>query len=464
MNTTATRGYKLKVVKLTDIHVNGRYRDDMGDLEGLAAAISEKGVLQPITLDTNLNLLAGGRRHAASTLAGLTEIPALIRDTDGELDAREVELMENVNRKEMTWQEEARLTAEINRLYEEKHSKTRDWSGRKTAELLDQSPSRAARNIKLARAMEALPELQQCKTADEALKTIKSIEEQAIVAELRSRQQERISGRDAEPVSGNLTDAERVARGIKSSLKVAEQNYIIGDVFTGLKGLRNNGHIDFIECDPPYGVNLNKQKSKLNSSIANEKLQENYNEIPAEDYQAFLSKLCTELYRVAGKDCWMVFWFGQSWQSEVLVTLRESGWEVDEIPCIWIKYTGQTLQPELYLSRCWEPFYMCRKGNPVIAKRGRSNVFSFPGCATVGPDKKYHPTQRPVSLIVDIFETLTVPGSHVLVPFLGSGATLRACYNLGYSGMGFDNNGDYKDKFMLAVEEDARRHLTQKGE
>jgi ParB/RepB/Spo0J family partition protein len=462
MGVATDRGYKLKIVKLSDIKVNGRYRDDMGDLQGLADAIKEKGVLQPITLDTDLNLLAGGRRHAASTLAGLVEIPALIRTTDGELDAREVELMENVNRKEMTWQEEARLTAEINRLYEEKHAKTRDWSGRKTAELLDQSPSRAARNIKLARAMEAVPELANCKTADEALKTIKSIEEQAITAELRSRQQERLSERDAQPDSGNLTDAERVARGIKSALKVAEANYIIGDTFVGMKGMRTNGHIDFIECDPPYGVNLNKQKSKLNSSVTNEKLQEDYNEIPAADYPDFLKRLCTELYRVAGKDCWMIFWFGQSWQHEVLTQLREAGWEVDEIPGIWVKSNGQTLQPELYLARVWEPFYICRKGNPVLSQRGMNNAFLFPGCPSTGEDKKYHPTQRPVVLINKLLFTFLTPGSHVFVPFLGSGATLRSCYYMGYPGFGYDNNGSYKDKFMLAVEEDARRELARK--
>jgi DNA modification methylase len=45
---------------------------------------------------------------------------------------------------------------------------------------------------------------------------------------------------------------------------------------------------------------------------------------------------------------------------------------------------------------------------------------------------------------------------NVLVPFLGSGATLRAAYNRGLTAYGFDANAEYKDRFLLAVEEDTR--------
>jgi DNA modification methylase len=45
----------------------------------------------------------------------------------------------------------------------------------------------------------------------------------------------------------------------------------------------------------------------------------------------------------------------------------------------------------------------------------------------------------------------------VLVPFVGSGATLRACYQLGYLPMGWDNNDRYKKHFLLALEQDVRQ-------
>jgi DNA modification methylase len=234
-------------------------------------------------------------------------------------------------------------------------------------------------------------------------------------------------------------------------LKMADSNYMIGDVFKGLAGLKTGGNIQIIECDPPYGIDLNEQKGSKDSVTSN---VHTYEEVDRDSYPAFLSKLTSELFRVAGKDCWLVFWYGPTWHSQVLEALRSAGWHVDEIPAIWTKTQGQTLQPEVYLARGYEPFFLCRKGKPVMVERGRLNVFHFPG---VAGKSKYHPTQRPTDLIKEIFNTLGAGRQHVLVPFLGSGATLLACYELGFQGFGFDLNGEYKNKFMLAVEEQTRK-------
>ncbi len=80
----------------------------------------------------------------------------------------------------------------------------------------------------------------------------------------------------------------------------------------------------------------------------------------------------------------------------------------------------------------------------------------------MGPAAKYHPTQRPVQMIEEILDTFTKGMDIVLIPFLGSGATLRACYNKGLLGFGFDLDGKYKDKFMLAIEQDSRKLLADK--
>jgi site-specific DNA-methyltransferase (adenine-specific) len=269
---------------------------------------------------------------------------------------------------------------------------------------------------------------------------VKKLEERAITAELARRQQDRV-----EATSGT---AKGLDKAIVDTVKMAGGNYIIGSCFDGLAKLKTNSSINIIECDPPYGIDLQDQKGDdalVGNSVG-------YKEVSRDHYPEFLATLTKELYRVAGKDCWLIFWFGPTWQAEVLKSLREAGWLVDEIPAIWTKPQGQTLQPELYYARCYEPFYLARKGKPVMAERGHSNVFSFNGSKD-----KYHPTQRPVDLIEEIFNTLHVGTGTVLVPFLGSGATLRACYNLGLSGFGWDLDGKYKDKFLLAVEEDVRR-------
>lgn len=437
----------LAFVPLEKVWWDKRYRDDLGDIDTLVESIKEKGILQPITLTPDFELLAGERRVTAARKAGLLEIPALLREKQDIIDAREIELIENLHRKDPSWNERCQLTAEIDRLYKEKNI---EWSGRKTAILLNRSAMSVSRDLELARAMEVAPELAQFKTADDALKVIKKVEEQALVGELRRRQIDRVAIEDG------------LDKGMKTMVRLADANYQIGDTFQGLAELPDGGlggwtRFHVIECDPPYGIDLADLKRSKDNPASN---VHTYEEVEQEAYPIFLKKLCTELYRVAGHHTHLVFWFGPTWQHLVLTSLREAGWLVDDIPCIWVKNQGQTMQPKTYLGRAYEPFFLCRKGSPSIAKEGRLNVFNY---STIPGSKKIHPTERPVALIEDILSTLTAPMSTVLIPFLGSGATLRAVYNCGMQGLGWDLNGEYKDRFMLAVEEDTRKLMDSPG-
>ena len=78
---------------------------DEGALEDLAASITEVGVLQPVLVrsrEDGFELVAGERRWRAARIAGLTEIPAVIRDEDEEQWHNLTEaLIENVQREQL---------------------------------------------------------------------------------------------------------------------------------------------------------------------------------------------------------------------------------------------------------------------------------------------------------------------------------------------------------------------------
>ncbi len=82
------------------------------ELAELAASIREKGVLQPILLRAVqgrpylYEIVAGERRFRASKLAGLNEIPALVKSLTNE-NAMEIALIENVQRENLNPIEEA---------------------------------------------------------------------------------------------------------------------------------------------------------------------------------------------------------------------------------------------------------------------------------------------------------------------------------------------------------------------
>ena len=79
-------------------------------LEELARSIQNRGVLQPILVQSAGNdeytVVAGERRFRAAKLAGLTEIPVLIRSFS-ELEKTEIALIENLQREDLSPVEEA---------------------------------------------------------------------------------------------------------------------------------------------------------------------------------------------------------------------------------------------------------------------------------------------------------------------------------------------------------------------
>lgn len=83
---------------------------DREQLQALANSISEHGVIQPIIVVEGQNgyysIIAGERRWRASKLAGLSEMPAIVRTYD-ELQIAEVALIENLQREDLNPIEEA---------------------------------------------------------------------------------------------------------------------------------------------------------------------------------------------------------------------------------------------------------------------------------------------------------------------------------------------------------------------
>ena len=84
-------------------------------LKELAVSIKEHGVIQPIIV-RNVNgkyeIIAGERRYKASALAGMTKIPAIIRNLDDK-ESSKVALLENLQRKNLNPIEEARTYQKI---------------------------------------------------------------------------------------------------------------------------------------------------------------------------------------------------------------------------------------------------------------------------------------------------------------------------------------------------------------
>ncbi len=102
----------LKNLKITEVEPNRdqpRKNFDQEALEELAESIKEYGLIQPIVVtqkDGYYGIVAGERRWRASKIAGLTEIPAIIRE-DNERINSEISLIENMQREDLNPYEKA---------------------------------------------------------------------------------------------------------------------------------------------------------------------------------------------------------------------------------------------------------------------------------------------------------------------------------------------------------------------
>ena len=103
-----------------------RTRMDEGSLYELAESIKAQGIMQPILVrpigEGRYEIIAGERRSRAAKLAGLTEVPVLVKDVPDEAAAA-MALIENIQREDLNPLEEAqglqRLTAEFGLTHEQ---------------------------------------------------------------------------------------------------------------------------------------------------------------------------------------------------------------------------------------------------------------------------------------------------------------------------------------------------------
>ena len=136
----------VKNLKIVDIEPNREQARKVFDeeaLEELAESIKNYGVIQPIIVtkkDNFYEIIAGERRWRASKKAGLTEIPAIVRDDDEQRN-KEISLIENIQREDLNPIEKARG---IKLLMDEY-----DLTQQKVADILGKSRSSIANSVRL---------------------------------------------------------------------------------------------------------------------------------------------------------------------------------------------------------------------------------------------------------------------------------------------------------------------------
>ena len=118
-------------VPIASIQIGERRRQDLGDIASLARNIEAHGLIHPIVVSSENELIAGERRLRAHQYLGLDTIEVrrwAVLDPD---EQREIELAENLDRKDLTPLERSRnvvqladVAAEVDRAEAEKNPRS----------------------------------------------------------------------------------------------------------------------------------------------------------------------------------------------------------------------------------------------------------------------------------------------------------------------------------------------------
>lgn len=427
---------QVKMIPLTSIEVGERARKEMGNLDEMEASMKERGLISPLAVKDIGNgkyfLLAGERRYMVLSKNNVAEVPVrLYNGSISELEIKSIELAENMFRKDFEYWEHDNLVREVTALQQQIHGVkapgpgNEGWSLKDTASMLGITDASVSTAIKRAEARQAFPELfEHCKTQKDASVMLKKIDE-AVVKEAIAKKLE--------------TDKSN------NTFNQVSKSYIINDFFSAVKEIPANV-FHLVEIDPPYAIDLNEKKKAEGES---QYIKDDYNEVDKSTYQVFLAKTFAECYRVMTDHSWLICWFGPDpWFEIVYQELNNAGFATTRLCGIWTKRTGQSRRPEMHLANSYEMFFYAWKGRPALNKPGRSNQFDF---SPVNPQNKTHPTERPVELMTELYNTFAFPGSRVLIPFLGSGNGIIAANELGMTSVGFELSKGYRDSFLVKL-------------
>ncbi|MEM0461788.1 MAG: ParB/RepB/Spo0J family partition protein [Candidatus Caldarchaeum sp.] len=402
-------------VKLSEIKVGNRIRTDLADLEVLAKSISQHGLIQPIVINSNYELVAGGRRLAACKLLGLEEVEAVFKDTLSPEHLLELELEENLARRDLSDMEKLQA---LKRLHELKCRKDPTWTLEKTAERLSLSVGWVSIALKVVDGFQVSPE--QVETA---------LEKGGIKAAYKEAKKAIISQIHTVIVEQN-----------RPKLAKAEELLKLGDALELIKSVPSES-IDFIHTDPPYGVDL-RQVREAKPNTYTELI---YSEDSLDNFKRLVGSLAPELWRVARPDSFALIWCAFRTFPILSEAMQAAGWAYRNPPFIWVKWgEGYSPAPLKAFASKVDSAFLFTKGNPTM-NRSLSNAF----VSGAPKDGGWHPLERPQDLLDYLHQAFIKPGFKVLDTFAGSGSTLISALKFDAIPLGFELDKVYYDRALL---------------
>lgn len=433
-----------------------RARQDEGDIAGLADSIARHGQLHPITVveagTGRFRLVSGARRLAACRMLQ-TSVLARCIEADNELAEVEVQIAENVSRKEFDRLELGRGLARQRELYERAHPES--LSTRVTG-----GPGRGKKG-----AMEGRQESFVTATARQVGLSPTVLRDCLAIgtappettAEIDAAPTTRARNIAAQRVLRRVRDGRRMAR-LEERAAQAEQGtraagdysfrvqMLEGDCMVIMRTMQSERGrcIDLVLTDPPYATGrvsdvTHQQRTSFSSDFGawDRSLDLSWVKLasalikPGGQMLAFCALEALGAYKTAMQAAGLTWRGAILWAKSNPMPMHRNGYASAAEGIAWATYGDK------YPFAPWE--------NAGAA----SNVITG---ATGGSTNRLHPTQKPEWLIERLLLRHAPVGPvNVLDPFAGSGTTMVVAERLGHRALGMESDPEHARVAMLRL-------------
>lgn len=427
----------MKILPISSITIpewRQRRQFDESKIMELADSIERIGLINPITIKDGSILAAGERRLRAVkflsmvgktfTFAGVSVPKDYIPTIDfGELSptqAFEIELDENIQREDLTFQERALALKRRQELLAELSGETIEspdlaekiygYRGGKASQIV-------RRSLIVAEHLDR-PEVQKAKTLDDAFKFL-------VADEQRKKRQ-------------------AAGEQLPSQLLKSQHHFWFGD----FQKVYDGPPVDIIITDPPYGINADQfgaGGAKLTKGLT---LNHNYSDSSGKEWNTLMqdfadfadknTKLHAHLWCFCDID-------GFHFLRDLFY---KHGWFVHRTPFIYFKPWQSCAQIPNNIRRTYELILFARRSTE------RSLNMILPDTFTANLESNLgHAAQKPIGVYTELLKRSARPGDLILDPFCGSGPVFPAAHKAKCIGLGCERESEFAAIVAKRLEE-----------
>jgi len=476
------------LVKASKIDIADRVRQDYGDVADLADSIATHGLLHPPVINHEHRLIGGGRRFKAMTeVLGLTEIPVMFLEVLSESALRTLEAEENVQRKQMSWQETVQAITLVHEAREREALLSDDtkktWTTALTGKLIGVSRS----SISYALSITSLirkgdKQIIAADSLTEAIRiTVKRREDEAVRSLVSSAIPQVAGSSQVNGLDNLLTDltdfksryddddaffsaspamapgfatgsasrpAPETPQGETAQPQVTVPISSMVHHTDSIKWMHDHpGCCDHIVTDIPYGIDMkNLQQTNTGMDVSHTAAEHD-----VKDNVSLMRQLFLAAHAALRDNGFFVLWCDLDHWNFLTERARVAGFKVQSWPLIWSKSHQCMNQMAQYnFTKNFEVALICRKGNATLQTNQPSSVWTGSG---LDEKTKYgHPFAKPIKLWHWVYNAVAMRGQTVLDPFCGSGTASCAAITVGLTPIALDINDTYvqmtKDNLM----------------